>query len=370
MDDKEKDDNLVQLRKDGALNQCINELSSNFRRCISEIPENSLKNNNSLEKTPMRSRRNSQGDILAAAEQPSHFVTVIEVRENNIVNSNDGIEKEQFTDNNSEHIPKVSAVLAAIQDGKKKIPPRPPPKFIRRAAPVDPPMVPTSAVKKDSTTPAVLVVSSESQSPSSSLERNVKPSEILRQRSSDSLDIKLGFNRKHLSSVGNKSSELADEFTKKTESLEKKQNIKASPTGSLNKLGTGSNRSNDSPTGSLSKVSEMVGASKESLTSHPGGSTSEIIKSYESISSLSSDGNKHGHILEHEPFYDTVPIDNIEGDYVYIQAGGNGSTSSRDDISSASTLPLPIRNSQNSVLMEPESPGRSSNYVNIDYFLQ
>lgn len=309
----------------------------------------------------MRSRRNSQGDILAVSEQPSHFVTVIEVRENNIINSND--DKDQFTDNNSDHIPKVSAVLAAIQDGKKKIPPRPPPKFIRRAAPVDPPMVPTSAAKKET-------VSSESKSPSSSLERNVKPSEILRQRSSDSLDVKLGFNRKHLGSVGNKSSELADEFTKKHESLEKKQqNIKASPTGSLTKLGTGTNRSNDSPTGSLSKVSEMVGASKESLTSHPGGSTSEIIKSYESISSLSSDG-KHGHILEHEPFYDTVPIDNIEGDYVYIQAGGNGSTSSRDDISSASTLPLPIRNSQNSVMLEPESPGRSSNYVNIDYFLQ
>lgn len=302
----------------------------------------------------MRSRRNSQGDILAIPEQPSHFVTVIEVRENNIINSND--DKDQFTDNNSDHIPKVSAVLAAIQDGKKKIPPRPPPKYMRRAAPVDPPMVPTSAKKE--------TISSESKSPSSSLERNVKPSEILRQRSSDSLDVKLGFNRKHLGSVGNKSSELADEFTKKHESLEKKQqNIKASPTGSL------TNRSHDSPTGSLSKVSEMVGASKESLTSHPGGSTSEIIKSYESISSLSSDG-KHGHILEHEPFYDTVPVDNIEGDYVYIQAGGNGSSSSRDDISSASTLPLPIRNSQNSVLLEPESPGRSSNYVNIDYFLQ
>lgn len=304
----------------------------------------------------MRSRRNSQGDILAASEQPSHFVTVIEVRENNLINSNDEKEKQFTADNNSDHIPKVSAVLAAIQDGKKKIPPRPPPKFIRRAAPVDPPMVPTSA-KKD-------VVVSSAESPSSSLERNVKPSEILRQRSSDSLDVKLGFNRKHLGSVGNKSSELADEFTKK----QQQQNIKASPTGSLTKLGT--NRSNESPTGSLSKVSEMVGTSKESLTSHPGGSTSEIIKSYESISSLSSDGKHGGHVLEHEPFYDTVPIDNIEGDYVYIQAGGNGSTSSRDDISSASTLPLPIRNSQNSVLLEPESPGRSSNYVNIDYFLQ
>lgn len=89
---------------------------------------------------------------------------------------------------------------------------------------------------------------------------------------------------------------------------------------------------------------------------------------------------------DHEPYYDTVPMDNggVDGEYVYIQAGGNGSsTSSRDDISNAgSTLPMSIAHassssrvhpksysSQSSILTEPESPGRSSNYVNIDYFL-
>lgn len=98
------------------------------------------------------------------------------------------------------------------------------------------------------------------------------------------------------------------------------------------------------------------------------------IKSYESISSLSSDSIKVGHNFDHEPYYDTVPLDNGDGEYVYIQAGGTGSTSSRDDISNAgSTLPMPPNaktySSQTSILTEPESPGRSSNYVNIDYFL-
>lgn len=105
------------------------------------------------------------------------------------------------------------------------------------------------------------------------------------------------------------------------------------------------------------------------------------IKSYESISSLSSDSLKVGQHLDHEPFYDTVPMDNgtgLDGDYVYIPVGGTGSTSSRDDISNAgSTLPMSAAagarsknfSSQTSILTEPESPGRSSNYVNIDYFL-
>lgn len=93
----------------------------------------------------------------------------------------------------------------------------------------------------------------------------------------------------------------------------------------------------------------------------------------------------HHQPLEHEPFYDTVPMDNgggiVDDEYVYIQAGGKGSsTSSRDDISNAgSTLPMsaahgsrshPISySSQTSIVTEPESPGRSSNYVNLDYFL-
>lgn len=119
------------------------------------------------------------------------------------------------------------------------------------------------------------------------------------------------------------------------------------------------------------KGNENVG-SKESLESQ--GPISERIKSYESISSLSSDSMKVGSNVEHEPYYDTVPMDNGDGDYVYIQAGGTGSTSSRDDVSNAgSTLPLPSNpknfSSQTSILTEPESPGRSSNYVNIDYFL-
>lgn len=129
------------------------------------------------------------------------------------------------------------------------------------------------------------------------------------------------------------------------------------------------------------------------------------IKSYESISSLSSDcaprPNSQNQ-LESEPFYDSVPMEqNDAGEYVYVQAGGVGtgsssegrrrrlggggdSSSSRDDLSNAgSTLPMSVAVHQNrlsaasnlrhSVQMqqqfEPESPGRNSNYVNIDYFI-
>lgn len=86
-----------------------------------------------------------------------------------------------------------------------------PPKFIRRAAPVEPPTVPqgltSSFAKKDS--------NAESAS-SSSLERNIKPSEILRQKSSDSLDIKLAAaHRKTTPDLGKHTSELADEFGRK-----------------------------------------------------------------------------------------------------------------------------------------------------------
>lgn len=276
---------------------------------------------------------------------------------------------------------------------------RPPPKYIRRAAPVDPPIVPTNAMTT-STSPGAAAAAAtinkiDINSPSSSLERNLKPSEILRQKSSDSLDVKLASTyRKTTPEICNKySMGVSDEFGRrivKAESLEKSTKRpekvvkraqsptaslgKGSPTGSLSKFGT--NRSADSPTDSLGKASshlatESIG-SKESLASQ--GHISERIKSYESISSLSSESNKAGMHIENEPYYDTVALDNGDGDYVYIPAGGNGSTSSRDDISNAgSTLPMPANpknyNSQSSVVTEPESPGRSSNYVNLDYFL-
>lgn len=102
-----------------------------------------------------------------------------------------------------------------------------------------------------------------------------------------------------------------------------------------------------------------------------------------------------------EPLYDSVPTEqNDGGEYVYVAAGGlgmgtnssnesrgggrrrrlgTGSSSSRDDLSNAgSTLPMTSRLSgasnvrssiQSQQQFEPESPGRNSNYVNIDYFI-
>ncbi|XP_055586270.1 active breakpoint cluster region-related protein isoform X2 [Uranotaenia lowii] len=556
-----------QHQKDTALNQCINELTSNLsqRRCISTdlsscptttttksgplSPSSSsssptatlttttttttsggpnMNNNNSSANNTnnqpadaageagsehstsgRRSRHSSQSDTLVSSSSPSHFVTVIEVKESadsgqnkqvpedskrnsvappalphkatsdnnsnnnqttaitsasavttrnnyenvlintnrgscenlNVSNNNHssfhhqqsatgnssssvvGAEHSTFLEGGARH-PKPSAPplvgssiaertsqlisgggSGAGQELKKKIPPRPPPKYARRAAPVEPPVIPAAAIqnlRKDRESS-----DGTPESPGSSLERNIKPSEIYRQKSSDSLDVKFGANRSSKLIGSASSTEMVEEFGRKlpkSDSLKSKsstdsptgslgKNVNASPTGSLGKL------AHESPTGSLGKMSNRANdslhsvGSKESLASTGGGigAISERIKSYESISSLSSDSMRLGGgggggtapgggvgAAEQEHYYDTVPLENGDGDYVYIQPGGTGSTSSRDDISTAgSTLPLPVsshtRNSHNSsqtsVQLEPESPGRSSNYVNIDYFI-
>jgi hypothetical protein len=109
---RKKETDEVQLRRDGALNQFINELSSNIHgRRYSEAPNaisnssnqndsgksavqaksdsndkieqnSTIENNNEIKvsdnSTANESERNSKSDLLA---KPSHFVTVIEVKE-------------------------------------------------------------------------------------------------------------------------------------------------------------------------------------------------------------------------------------------------------------------------------------------------
>ncbi|GAB0093247.1 active breakpoint cluster region-related protein [Sergentomyia squamirostris] len=452
---------LVQLRRDGPLNQCINELSS--RKCFSEVPQEVTEISECVS-SPTKSRRNSQSDALPST--PSHFVTVIEVKETKPIDTaasvapvastddDDDVEDTVIIARNSTSVRgdcdagsdevlgarssfvggdigegtfldkkvKPSLPPGLPQDVKKKVPPRPPPKFIRRAAPVDPPTVPGSAVT------ATGRRSADSDSPSSSLERNLKASDdIPRQQSSDSFEVKLNERRTINDAVRmGKASDLPSVESGrkvKSESLEKprltsesiRSNNSQSPTGSLGKAAIATttsgasptdshgkvteNRTAESPTGSLDKMNNRASdnlrsvGSRESLASQ--GAISERIKSYESISSLSSDSMKaSGQLADNEPYYDTVPMDNGDGDYVYIQAGGGtlssggdgggggggtagggtGSNSSRDDISTAgSTLPMPAyprsqNSSQASVHVEPESPGKSSNYVNLNYF--
>lgn len=222
-------------------------------------------------------------------------------------------------------------------------------------------------------------------SPSSSLERNIKPSEIFRQKSSESLDIKVSAGRKDINKFSKSSDLIAEEFGKK---LAKSESLKSTQSSS-GSLGSRDTKSTASPTGSLEKISRggnSVG-SKESINSGlTSGVASTKIKSFESISSLSSDSVKIGQHIENEPYYDTVPVEAHDGEYVFIQSSGanatntmtstgtTGSSSSRDEVISnaGSTLPMNIKShlsSQTSVI-EPESPGRSSNYVNIDYFLK
>lgn len=247
---------------------------------------------------------------------------------------------------------------------------RPPPKFPRRAAPIEPPTVPilsSSPGRKDS-----------DSSPSSSLERNVKPSEIFRQKSSDSLDIKTT-TKKDITKFSKSSDLITDEFGKK---LAKSESLKStqSSSGSLGSRDTKSTKSTASPMGSLEKISRGGGNSVESLHSgHTSGVASTKIKSFESISSLSSDSIKIGQNIENEPYYDSVPMEGNDAEFVFVQTNATntmnstGSSSSRDEVLSnaGSTLPMSKNhhlNSQTSVV-EPESPGRNSNYVNIDYFL-
>ena len=208
----------------------------------------------------------------------------------------------------------------------------------------------------------------------SSLERNVKPSEIFRQKSSDALDIKSI--KKDVGKISTSSDLIADEYGKK---LAKSESLKSTQSSS-GSLGSRDTKSTASPMGSLEKINSV--GSKESLH----GVAPTKIKSFESISSLSSDSIKIGQNIESEPYYDSVPIESTEGEFVYVTSanknttntmtstGTTGSSSSRDEILSnaGSTLPMNKNHhlsSQVSVV-EPESPGRDSNYVNIDYFLK
>ncbi|CRL04369.1 CLUMA_CG017461, isoform A [Clunio marinus] len=458
---RKKETDEVQLRRDGALNQFISELSSNIhgRRYTDTIAANTNANGKvvtvnddstrhtmnsaivdnengvKMEQKPIdsndkvsddsavteRESKNSQSEILA---KPSHFVTVIEVKEsetatttssttkittsatssfqsvrsgyenviieNNKRNSNFMNDLDRSSNTTSSFTssfgtrPTAPIAMLHEKNSQKKIPPRPPPKFPRRGAPVEPPTVPnlsSSPGRKDS-----------DSSPSSSLERNIKPSEIFRQKSSDSLDIKVTTTAKKEISKFSKSSDLiADEFGKK---LAKSESLKSTQSSS-GSLGSRDTKSTASPTGSLEKISRGGGnsvGSKESINSGiTSGVTSTKIKSFESISSLSSDSVKIGQQIESEPYYDTVPAESGDNEFVFVQSnvsggggghatntmtstGTTGSSSSRDEVSSnaGSTLPMNIKSqldSQTSVI-DPESPGRTSNYVNLDYFLK
>lgn len=110
-------------------------------------------------------------------------------------------------------------------------------------------------------------------------------------------------------------------------------------------------------------TSSETARSKESLISSTEQLAAEVVSHSDSLDSVSPEGDE-------EPYYDSVAGD--PGEYVYIKGGRGSST---DDISSnASTLPLPAPRSHTSSLAsvscEPESPGKSSNYVNIEYFIQ
>lgn len=336
---------------------------------------------------------------------------------------------------------------------------RPPPKNVRR---VEPPTIPSqqqqlsSSPKRDTPfagstmpLPSSSGGSLSSDSPGNSLERNIKPSDILRQKSSENLDSKYAANRKTTPELGKfvnvNNPELMEELGRKmvgkADGLEQAKRsdssvspssgsgggslgrtastpgraltpgrtgagVGASPTGSLNKSAKLA-AADSSSTSSLEKksrtslqasdaeanqrsagskeslasqgISEVVGVSLFSLFIRKSNPETHLqIKSYESVSSLSSESakaaaaaasssqqNAAASSADNEPYYDSVPLDNGEGEYVFIKPGRTGSSSSRDDLSTPGSSTLPLAS-----VADPESPGRTSNYVNIDYFLQ
>lgn len=99
------------------------------------------------------------------------------------------------------------------------------------------------------------------------------------------------------------------------------------------------------------------------------------IKSYESISSLGSDGLKANtigssagnstigtiHSEHHEPYYDTVPIEETDDD---IEAEETHSSSKTVSSSLPKAFDRQVSADAGGIVGE-----RSSNYMNIDYFL-
>ncbi|XP_058977626.1 active breakpoint cluster region-related protein isoform X2 [Musca domestica] len=462
-EEREKEDKDAGTEKDngknGALHQCISELAAS-------IASNEDSSATEMSSSAPKKLSSSSDRSTSSSKNTSHFVTVIEVKESKInmdqnnpslsMDQGSDIVPDQMTSTFSSFERKPSApplspsmssssnAAALSEANKKKMPPRPPPKIIRR---VEPPTIPgpvlSSSPKRDATFAGSFVPLpsnsgnlSSSESPANSLERNVKPSDILRSKSSEPSESK-GFsqNRKTTPELNKfiNNSEFLEELghkINKTESLEKTKRPELgythSPTGSLGRTASGSapnaqtsgppaisrqskpnsyTATGTSPTSSLNKNVKLTTAdnastgsldkksrstlqpvdaesasmaaqgrnvgSKESLSSQ---GISEIIKSYESVSSLSSESvraNQTGD-SEQEHLYDTVPLDNGDDEYVYIKPGRTGSSSSRDDLSTpGSVVPMSSHahlSSQASVT-DPESPGRSSNYVNIDYFI-
>lgn len=195
MEVRNKETDEVQLRRDGALNQFISELSSNIhgrrytdtpsangkavtvnddeRKSVSVDSENgpkteqsSVESNDKVSDNPAaaeRERKNSQSDLLT---KPSHFVTVIEVKEsetatptttappkittsatssfksvrsgyenviieNNKRNSNQINDMDRSSNNTTSsftssfnNVRPSAPSIALLQDAKKKIPPR------------------------------------------------------------------------------------------------------------------------------------------------------------------------------------------------------------------------------------------------------
>ncbi|XP_016982395.1 active breakpoint cluster region-related protein isoform X2 [Drosophila rhopaloa] len=435
----------------GALQQCITELAAS----IKANPDNGAVGSGSGGSNV----GDADKETTSTSKQPlrkstSQYVTVIQVKEAKDKEGDDGVTTSTgandpqpqptppstFARYAEPTAPPLSPSLtsyAAHVEAKKKMPPRPPPKNIRR---VEPPTIPnqqlSSSPKRETPfvgstmpLPSSSGGSLSSDSPGNSLERNIKPSDILRQKSSENLDSKYAANRKTTPELGKfvnvnnpeLMEELGRKMVSKTDSLEQAKRNDSSPSGggSLGRTASTPGRSltpgragvGASPTGSLNKTAKLAAAdssstsslekksrtclqasdaeggsgtggsganqrsvgSKESLASQ---GISEVIKSYESVSSLSSDSAKAaaasqqsatagGTSADNEPYYDSVPLDNGDGEYVFIKPGRTGSSSSRDDLSTPGSSTLPLAN-----VADPESPGRTSNYVNIDYFLQ
>lgn len=92
-------------------------------------------------------------------------------------------------------------------------------------------------------------------------------------------------------------------------------------------------------------------------------SQQDIPSNRSSMESLKS-STEHAEVTD-EPYYDIVATDCEESDLVK-----SISSSTENVFTTSSTLPIAVKHNFVKKIIEPQSPDTSSNYVNIEYFIQ
>lgn len=311
-------------------------------------------------------KENIQETPIKKPEVRRYENVIIETKKDNVRLENDDATKSFTSTFTGGSVLATAALFTSnANDIKKKIPPRPPPKFAGKRAPATPTLPPNVTSSRNS-----------SEIKSNSLDRYLKPSEMLRQKSSESLAggpiaaarTTVGDSKKLSRSV-----ELTDDLPNMVKSdIHESANSMGSgnldqssddfiQNGSLDKLKSRfSDASSKESLGSNEIISERVSLNIEKLLNNSSKTNLFQMKSYESVSSLNSDGLIKANTSQEEPIVEHVV--NKLNTSIPLQSGKQTSQEPLDTIDD--------QNLTKSNLQPPESPGHNSNYVNIEYFLK